>query len=89
MRPCSTCIHCKVCAIKRMDVVDPNNICQYYQYQSNARECLKKLKDEILGKDWYIVDPVDGNQGNEIITQEIISKHNGIPRFVRRLFGGW
>jgi hypothetical protein len=53
--------------------------CQYYklernwnQSESNAQECLNKLHDELLGKDWYIVDPVGGNQGNEIITKEII-----------------
>lgn len=39
---------------------------------SNAQECLERLRVELLGPDWYIVDSVGGNQGNEILTDEII-----------------
>jgi hypothetical protein len=38
----------------------------------NAQECLNKLCNELLGKDYYIVDPVGGAQANEIITDDII-----------------
>ena len=41
----------------------------------NAQTALNKLKDHLLGKNWYIVDPVGGEQGNEIIVNEIMSKY--------------
>lgn len=43
-------------------------------HKSNAQECLQKLADELLGKDWYIPSPVGGNQANEIITDTIIEQ---------------
>jgi hypothetical protein len=65
------------------------------EFKSNAQECLYKLKDEILGKDWYIVDPVGGNQANEIITQKIIEMYKDktasiFEKFKRQMIrGGW
>jgi hypothetical protein len=40
--------------------------------KNNAQDCIYKLCDELLGKDYYIVDPVGANQANEIITERII-----------------
>lgn len=31
-------------------------------YESNAQKCMDKLTDELLGKDFYIVSSVGGNQ---------------------------
>jgi len=45
------------------------------EHKSNAQECLNKLCNELLEKNYYIVDPVGGNQANEIITQEIIRRY--------------
>jgi hypothetical protein len=42
---------------------------------NNAQDCLNKLCDELLGEDYYIVSPVNGNLGNEIITNDIINKY--------------
>ena len=42
---------------------------------SNAQKCLNKLRTELLGTNYYIVDPVGGNQANEIITEEIINQY--------------
>ncbi len=42
------------------------------EYKSNAQECICKLCDELLGKDYYIVDSMGGNQANEIIVEDII-----------------
>lgn len=42
------------------------------EWKSNAQECLDRLQIELLGESWYIVGPVNGNQANEIITDEII-----------------
>lgn len=42
---------------------------------NNAQACLNRLCDELLGKDYYIVSPLSGNQANEIITQDIIDKY--------------
>lgn len=49
--------------------------------ESNAQECLHKLCDELLGKGFYIVDPVGGNQANEIITKRIIKLYKPVPFF--------
>ena len=45
---------------------------------TNAQDCLNKLREELLGKDYYIVSPVGGNQANEIITEDIIEKYKSI-----------
>lgn len=42
--------------------------------KNNAQECLQELCNEILGKDYYIADPVGGNQANKIIVKDIIAK---------------
>jgi hypothetical protein len=46
------------------------------KHKNNAQDCLYKLCDELLGKDYYIVDPVGANQANEIITEDIIRLYN-------------
>lgn len=88
MRPCGNCTHYKVCSVKSTDEADPKSLCKHYRYISNAQNCLNKIKDEILGKDYYIADPVTGNQANEIIANEIISKYKSIPKLIRLLFRG-
>lgn len=40
--------------------------------ENNAQQCLNILCDELLGKDYYIVSSMGGNQANEIITDDII-----------------
>lgn len=46
---------------------------------SQEREILvakiDKVREEILGKDWYIVDPVGGCQACEIILDEVIKRY--------------
>lgn len=54
--------------------------------KNNAQECLDKLRDEILGEDYYIADPVGWNQGNEIITEDILNEFKKIPKIIRWLF---
>lgn len=36
---------------------------------------IHNVKDEILGINWYIVDPVGGCQGCEIILHEVVKKY--------------
>ena len=43
-----------------------------------AQEAVNKLCDHLLGKDWYIADPVSTNQANDIIVEEIIGKYKGV-----------
>lgn len=43
-----------------------------------AQEAVNKLADHLLGKDWYIVDPVCNEQANDIIVEEICSKYKAI-----------
>lgn len=102
MRPCKDCIHRNVCIIKNTEdylydkskdtMSEELELCSAFESEhlkSNAQECLDKIKDTILGKDWYIVDPVSGNQGNEILTNEIISSYKSVPNFIRKIFRGW
>jgi hypothetical protein len=42
------------------------------EWKNNAQECLDRLCDKLLGKDYYIVDPIGRNQANEILTQDIV-----------------
>lgn len=41
----------------------------------NTQACFDRLTDELLGKDFYIVDPLGGNQARQYITREIIKKY--------------
>jgi len=75
-----------------------NNTCDYAkvvndnkwlrEYKESADRSISKLKDEILGKDYYIVDPVNGSQANCIIVSEVIDKYKAIPKWIRWLFLG-
>lgn len=38
-------------------------------------ELMEKLRIEILGDTWYIVDPVGGMQSDELIVNEIIRRY--------------
>lgn len=40
-----------------------------------AQEALHVLKDELLGEDYYIVDPVGVEQANRIIVEDILKKY--------------
>lgn len=42
----------------------------------DAQEAIYKLKDYLLGENWYIVDPVSCKQGNAIIVDEILRKYS-------------
>ena len=53
--------------------------------ENNCQECFDKLTDELLGEDFYIVDPVGGNQGREIITQTIIDLYKEKPNLRQRM----
>ena len=46
-----------------------------------AEEALDILTEELLGKDYYIVDPVSCEQANAIIVREILSKTRKIKKF--------
>ena len=42
-----------------------------------AQEALNKICSHLLGKNWYIVDPVCDSQANDIIYEEICRKYSG------------
>lgn len=86
MRPCRGCIHYKVCSVRHTKETDSKTLCKHYQFISNAQFYLDLIKDEILGKNYYIADPVNANQANEIITKVIISKYKSLPKIIKRLF---
>ena len=46
----------------------------YKESYSELDVLVDKLKDAFLGENWYITDPVNSRQGNEIIINEIIEK---------------
>lgn len=46
----------------------------YKESYSELDVLVDKLKDAFLGENWYITDPVNNRQGNEIIINEIIRK---------------
>lgn len=46
---------------------------------SNAQDCLNKLSDELLGKNYYITDSVGCYKANETLTEEIIERYKKIP----------
>lgn len=57
--------------------------------KSNAQDCLNLLVDKILGKDWYIVDSMGGNQANEIIVDNIIHKYEKKTSLMKKLLKWW
>ena len=56
-------------------------ICEI-QMELSADDALQLLCDELLGRDYYIVDPVSGKQANAIIVLDILKKY--APRRVKR-----
>lgn len=46
----------------------------YKEAYSELNDLIDKLKDAFLGPNWYITDPVNNRQGNEIIINEVIEK---------------
>lgn len=50
----------------------------------DAQKALQKLKDYLLGEDWYIVDPVGTLQANAIITDEILEKYSARYRYEKK-----
>jgi hypothetical protein len=46
----------------------------YKEAYSELDGLVDKLKDSFLGTNWYITDPVNNRQANEIIIEEIIRK---------------
>ena len=47
------------------------NAIQYEKEIDNAQKTVDAIKDIVLGKDWYITDPVRNFQANEIILDEV------------------
>lgn len=43
----------------------------------NAQKAIDELTTHLLGEDFYIVDPVSGEQGYDIIVEEIKSRYKG------------
>lgn len=43
-----------------------------------AQDALNKLVDHLLGRDWYIADPVGGEQANEIIVDQICKRYPAV-----------
>lgn len=44
----------------------------------NAYAALGKLKDHLLGKDWYIIDSCCAEQGNDLIVDAILRKYPAV-----------
>ena len=45
------------------------------QTDLSAEDALELLKDELLGSNYYISDPVNGKQANAIIALEILKRY--------------
>ena len=43
-----------------------------------AQETVNKIADYLLGTNWHIVDPVNGEQANDIIFEEIRSRYKSV-----------
>ena len=56
-----------------------------YRIKFNS-ELVEKLRIEILGDDWYIVDPVGGMQADELIVNEIIRRYKRLELANRSIF---
>lgn len=52
-----------------------------------AEEALEVLALEILGDDYYIIDPAGEGQANAIIVEEILRKYPPKKRLLNRLRG--
>ena len=49
-------------------------------------ELMEKLRIEILGDNWYIVDPIGGMQADELIVNEIIRRYKRLEFANRSIF---
>ena len=49
-------------------------------------ELIESLRTEILGDNWYIVDPVGGMQADELIVNEIIERYKRLELANRSIF---
>lgn len=44
----------------------------------DAQTALDKLQIHLLGKDWYIVDPVINEQGNDLVVDAILRRYPAV-----------
>ena len=44
------------------------------------KRAIEAIIDHLLGKDYYIVDPVNNDQANDIVVQEIINRYKPMNR---------
>lgn len=58
----------------------------YKESYSELNILINKLKDAFLGENWYITDPVNNRQANEIIINEIIDRFAPRKKVVKSLF---
>ena len=49
-------------------------------------ELMESLRTEILGDNWYIVDPIGGMQADELIVNEIIRRYKRLEFANRSIF---
>ena len=56
-----------------------------YRIKFNS-ELMESLRTEILGDNWYIVDPVGGMQADELIVNEIIRRYKCMELANRSMF---
>ena len=52
-------------------------------YPLTDKQALDILTDKLLGKDWYIVDPVSREQANALIVEAILNKCETKPFHVK------
>lgn len=50
----------------------------YRMKYNRLSACITKLKNHLLGNNWYIADPVDGTTACEIITEEICERYRNV-----------
>lgn len=56
-----------------------------YRIKFNS-ELMESLRTEILGDNWYIVDPIGGMQADELIVNEIIRRYKRLEFANRSIF---
>ena len=56
-----------------------------YRIKFNS-ELMESLRTEILGDNWYIVDPIGGMQADELIVNEIIRRYKCLELANRSIF---
>ena len=56
-----------------------------YRIKVNS-ELMEKLRIEILGDNWYIVDPLGGMQADEFIVKEVIRAYKRLELANRSIF---